>query len=87
MPLIKSAKKRMKQNEVRRVRRLPVKTIMKTSIRKVREAAKAGKKDDAQKLLSEAFKAIDMAAKRDIIHKKNAARKKSSLSKAVAAAA
>ena len=77
----------MKQNEVRRVRRLPVKTIMKTSIRKVREAAKAGKKDDAQKLLSEAFKAIDMAAKRDIIHKKNAARKKSSLSKAVAAAA
>lgn len=49
------------------------------------DAAKAGKKDDAQKLLSETYKAIDMAAKLNIIHKRNAARKKSRMAHLVAA--
>jgi len=84
MPIIKSAKKRAKQNVERRQRRLPSKTIMKTLMRKVLDAVKANKKDEAQKLLPETYKAIDMAAKKHIIHKKNAARKKSRMSKIVA---
>jgi len=74
----------MKQNEVRRCRRLPVKTSMKTMVRKVRDLVKDGKKAEAQKILPQVHKAIDMAAKRNIIHKKTAARKKSSVAKMVA---
>jgi len=84
MPIIKSAKKRAKQNEERRKRRLPAKTVMKTMIRKVLDAVSAKKKDEAQKLLPATYKAIDMAAKNHIIHPKNAAHKKSRMSKAVA---
>lgn len=85
MPLIKSAIKRMKQNRVRQERRKPVKSYMKTMVRKMEDAAKAGKKDELTKLLPEAYKAIDMAAKQNIIHKKTAARKKSHMAKLVAA--
>lgn len=56
---------------------------MKTMIRKVMDLVKEGKKDEAVKALSEAYKAIDMAAKKNIIHRKNAARKKSLLSRMV----
>lgn len=85
MPIIKSAIKRMKQNRVRQERRKPTKTYMKTMIRKMEDAAKDGKKDDLQKLLPQTYKAIDMAAKHNIIHKKNAARKKAHMAKLVAA--
>lgn len=84
MLIIKSAKKRAKQNEVRRQRQLPFKTYMKTMMRKMVDASKAKDKKEAEKLLPEAFKAIDTAAKKNIIHPKNAARKKSNMSKLVA---
>ncbi len=86
MPIIQSAITRARQNEVRRVRRLPYKTEMKTMIKKVHAAAKGGKKDEMQKALSVAYKAIDTAAKKHLIHPSNAARKKSSLAKLVAKA-
>jgi len=69
---------------VRTARRLPYKTRMKTLIKKVMKLAKEGKKEEVEKVLPEAFKAVDMALKRHILHKKTAARRKSSLSKAVA---
>ena len=84
MPIIKSAIKRMKQNAVRRARRRPVNTLMKTMIRKMTDLAKDKKKADAEKLLPTVYKAIDMAAKRNIIHKNTAARKKSKMAKLVA---
>ena len=84
MPIIKSAKKRMKQNEVRRKRRQPVKTLMKTMIRKVSDTAKTGKKADVATLLPATYKAIDMAAKKNIIQKNTAARKKSNVAKMAA---
>lgn len=56
---------------------------MKTMIRKVEELAKAGKKDEAAKILPLAYKSIDMAAKKYVIHRKNADRKKSSLARMV----
>lgn len=81
MPLIKSAIKRARQNTVRQNRRKPVKTYMKTMMKKMEDAAKAGKTDEAQKMLAETYKAIDMAAKQNTIHKNNAARKKARMAK------
>jgi small subunit ribosomal protein S20 len=86
MPLTQSAIKRSRQNAVRNARLLPYKTMMKTVIRKFQEAAKAGKKDDMSKMLPQAYKAIDTAAKKGLIHAKNASRKKSLLARTLAAA-
>ena len=80
MPIIKSAIKRMRQNTVRRDRRKPIKTLMKTMMKQMREANKVD-----SVMLAKTYKAIDMAAKHNIIHKKNAARKKSAMSKLVTA--
>jgi small subunit ribosomal protein S20 len=77
MPIIKSAIKRARQNEVRRARLLPVKTRMKSLMREFTDLAKAGKKADAAKLLPQVYRIIDTAAKKNIIHRNNAARKKS----------
>lgn len=84
MPIINSAIKRARQNPVRQARRKPVTTYMRTMIRKMEDTVKAGKKADAEKLLPEVYKAIDMAVKRYIIHRNNGARKKSSMAKLVA---
>ena len=84
VPIIKSAIKRMKQTKTRTARRLPYKSRMKTMMKKVLGLAEAGKKDEAAKALPEAMKCVDMAAKRHIIHKKNADRKKSRMCRAVA---
>lgn len=83
MPILKSSIKHAKQSVVRRARRLPFKTSMKTQIRKVTDLVKAGKTADAVKALSIAYKAIDVAQKKNLIHWKNAARKKSALARMV----
>ena len=83
MPLIKSAIKRARQNTVRMNRRKPVKSYMKTMMKKMEEAVKGGKRDEAVKMLSETYKAIDMAAKINIVHKNNAARKKARMARLV----
>ncbi len=83
MPIIQAAIKHARQSEERRDRRLPYKTRMKTAMRQMREAVKAGKMDEAMKMMPMAHKAIDMAAKKDLIHWKNAARKKALLSRMV----
>ncbi len=81
MPRTASALKRARQSKDRQRRLQPVKTFMKTSIRKVADAAKAGNKEEAAKLISQTYKAIDMAAKKKIIHPRNAARKKAAVAK------
>jgi small subunit ribosomal protein S20 len=83
MPRSASAAKRARQTVSRQKRLLPVKTFMKTSIRKVKDAVKAGKKKEAEALLPQTYKAIDMAAKKNIIHTRNAARKKSAVARMV----
>ncbi len=85
MPLTKSAIKRAKQSITRHKRLLPHKTFMKTMMKKLADALKEGKKDDAVKLLPQVHKSIDMAAKKNIIHKNTAARKKSLAARMVAA--
>lgn len=84
MPLIESAIKRARQNTVRRERLQPFKTIMKTAMRRMVDLSKEGKKKEAAALLPQVFKAIDTAAKKRIIHLKNAARKKARMSRLVA---
>lgn len=79
MPITKSAVKAARQSLVRRDRRTPYKTSMKTHMRKMRDAVKAGKIDEATKLLPMVYKAIDTAAKKHIIHRRNADRKKASM--------
>ncbi len=83
MPILKSSIKAARQNLVRHARRLPFKTGMKTQIRKLQDLVKEGKVADAVKVLPMAYKSIDMAAKKNIIHPKTAAKKKSSLAKLV----
>jgi len=85
MPITKSAIKAAKQSKVRQSRLLPYKTQMRTLMRKMRDAVKDGKKDDAQKLLASVYKSIDMAAKKNIIHRRNADRKKASMAKLLVA--
>ena len=83
MPLIKSAIKRAKQNIVRNTRLQPYRTNLKTMMKKVNDLVKAGKKDEATKILPQVFKAIDTAAKKHLIHPKNASHKKSLMARIV----
>ncbi len=76
MPLLKHAKKKLKQDKVRTVRNKKVKNAFKLSVKKAREGA-------SEKTVSAAFKAVDKAVKKNIIHKNKAARMKSALSKLV----
>jgi small subunit ribosomal protein S20 len=77
MANIKSQEKRNCQNETRRLRNKTVTSDLKTSLRKVREAAAAGEPTDD--LYKAAQKKIDVAAAKGILHPKTAARKKSRL--------
>ncbi|TWG99612.1 SSU ribosomal protein S20P [Nocardioides sp. J9] len=84
MANIKSQIKRNKQNEKRHERNKAVKSGLKTAIRKFREAAEAGDKDNAVALAREATKKLDKAASKGVIHKNQAANRKSSISKQAA---
>lgn len=83
MANIKSQIKRNAQNEKRRARNKAVKSHLKTAIRKFREAVDAGEKDQAVELGREANRQLDKAASKGVIHKNQAANRKSSISKKV----
>ncbi len=83
MPNTASAKKRVRQTESRTLRNKTRRSAMRTVVRKVREAVAAGDKATAQGLLPEAYKQIDKAAKRNILHANKAANKKAKLTKLV----
>ncbi len=80
---IKSQIKRNKQNEKRHERNKAVKTSLKTAVRKFRVAAESGDKDTAVALGRDAARKLDKAAAKGVIHRNNAANKKSRLAKAV----
>lgn len=83
MPNSKSAKKRLRQDAVRRTRNRSVKSAVKTQIRKVREAITAGDVATAETELRLAAKRVDKAAAAGVVHANQAARVKSRLSAAV----
>jgi small subunit ribosomal protein S20 len=77
----KSALKRARQNEDRRLRNKSVKTSVKNIVKEVRLAASETSKEAGLKKLDTAKSKIDKAAKKKVIHKKTASRKISRLSK------
>ncbi len=79
----KSAEKRNRQAQVRRVRNKANRTRMKGCIKKVNEAIEAGSADDAQESLKTAISVIAKTASKGTIHKKNASRNISRLTKRV----
>jgi len=76
---IKSQIKRIKTNEKARQRNKAVKSSLKTAVRKAREAMEAGDVEKAVALTREANKKLDKAASKGVIHKNQAANKKSAL--------
>jgi small subunit ribosomal protein S20 len=76
---IKSQIKRIKTNEKARLRNKAVKSSLKTAIRRFREAADAGDRDAATIELRTASRALDKAASKGVIHKNQAANKKSAM--------
>ena len=84
MANIKSQIKRNRQNEAAHERNKSVKSALKSAVRKFREAAESGDSDKARELAKHAAKKLDKAASAGVIHKNQAANKKSAISKRAA---
>ncbi len=83
MPNIKSAKKRVLVIEKKNTQNKMIRSEMKTAIKKFNAAIEAGDAAAAEKLLPATVSVIDSAASKGVIHKNNAANKKSSLAKSL----
>lgn len=81
MAITQSAKKNIRQSARKKVMNLVRKDAMKEIMKQVAKLKAAGKTDAIAKLIPVAYKAIDKAAKRGVINKKNAARKKALVAK------
>ncbi len=79
----KSAEKRNRQSQIRRLRNRINKTKMKNAIRKVNEAVEAGSAEEAKVALQAAIPVIAKTASKGTIHSRNGSRKISRLSKRV----
>jgi small subunit ribosomal protein S20 len=76
---IKSQIKRIRTNEVARLRNKSVKSSLKTAIRHFREAADSGDRDATLTALNTASRQLDKAASKGVIHPNQAANKKSAM--------
>ncbi len=85
MANIKSAIKRNKQNEKKRVANRVYRGSARTFITSARKAIDTGTAEEAQVAVLQAVSALDKAAEKGVIHKNNAARRKSRLMKKLAA--
>ncbi len=79
----KSAIKKMRQDEVRRMRNKAYKTRVKNVFKTVEAAIEAQNREAAEQAFQEAISTIDRVAGKGIIHKNKAARKKSRLAKRI----
>ena len=84
MANIKSQIKRNKQNEAAHLRNKSVKSALKTAVRSFREAAENGDAEQARQLAKAATRKLDKAASAGVIHKNQAANRKSSINKQAA---
>lgn len=85
MPIIKSAKKRVRVAEKAAIRNSKTKRSLKVALKAFTKAIAGGKKDVAE-VKSQAQSAIDTAAKKGVMHKNKAARKQRQLARAAKAA-
>lgn len=83
MPVIKSAQKQMRQTKTRTLRNQQIKNAYKTKIKEVKKGVGVLDTKKLQEKLSEGYKLIDKAAKKNVLHKNAAARKKSQLAKLI----
>ena len=81
MPNIKSAEKRVRIGKIREARNKSNRTFLKTSLKRFDAAVAGGSKEEAANAYTVAVKTVDKAVSRNLLHKNNAARKKSSLTK------
>ncbi|MGB9716155.1 MAG: 30S ribosomal protein S20 [Thermodesulfovibrionales bacterium] len=78
-----SALKRVRQSLKRNLRNKAVRTSLKTLVKKVESAVSSGNREEASKALKEVIKAFSRAASKGIIHRNNASRKISKLTRKV----
>jgi small subunit ribosomal protein S20 len=83
MPQRRTAVKDLRKNRTRHMRNLDIKTDLKKTVKKFLSAVK-DKKSETQELLKVLYKKMDKAAKRNILHKKTAARRKSRFARLLA---
>lgn len=83
MPNSASAKKRLRQSLVRRTRNRATKSVLKSQVRKVRDALAAGSVETAETEFRVAAKKLDQAAAKNVIHANLSSRVKSRLSAAI----
>lgn len=83
MPITASAKKALRQNIKRRVKNLAKKEAYKKAVKNFRKLVIEKKAEDAKKMLPQVYKALDKAAKTNVIAKNKASRLKSRLTKLV----
>ncbi len=81
MPVIKSAKKRVRTNEKSRLRNKSVRSLSKTNITKAEKLIFSGELEAAREAVVAAVSSLDKAAEKGVIHPNNAARRKSRLLK------
>jgi small subunit ribosomal protein S20 len=81
---IKSQIKRIRQNEKAHQRNTAVKSALKTHVRKFREAADSGNLEEATTALQAATRQLDKAVSKGVIHKNQAANRKSAIAKRLA---
>ena len=82
MPLIKSAKKALRTAARRKIENDTTRAKLKSAVKGIKIAVSKGEKE-AENMLKDAYKQVDLAAKKHVIHKNKAARVKSQLAKAV----
>ena len=80
---IKSQLKRIRTNEKARLRNKSIKSSLKTAIRRFRQAAAAGEKDRALGELRTASRQLDKAVSKGVIHRNQAANRKSAMASRV----
>ena len=85
MANIKSQIKRIGTNERRRLRNKAVKSELKTAVRRFREAADSGNAEETTSALRTASRLLDKAASKGVIHKNQAANRKSAMATRAAA--
>ncbi|MCX7623380.1 MAG: 30S ribosomal protein S20 [Thermomicrobium sp.] len=81
MPNTKSAAKALRRSERRRLRNRMWRSAARTFIKKARKLMEAGDLEAAAKAIGDAISTLDRAAAKGVIHKNNAARRKSRLMK------
>ena len=75
----RQSKKRILINETKRLRNRPYRSAARTYVKKAEIAIKAGKQDQASSAVGDALSMLDRVASKGIIHRNNAARRKSRL--------